>query len=283
MYTRWSIVLANAIATATLFAADELPTDPEQPLEIEPPLLIGNRARIGSLIVPKLRLGKCRPTLNLAKLEADLARAKKSAASGERLYRGGIIAKVEAEDRALKVVRLEAKLAEAQLQETKRQVEAEKSSDESADAKPDVVAQAEAAAARAVEQRQQAEFEAALRNLQRQQKLLALGSGRKADVNRAQQKLVELQRVRRTDSLAIASASTEMRRAFLLLMLTCSVIESCELKTVDERLVEFGEIVRQRLAPAIRAGRCPPSAAARHAHRIQARTTAGSLRGERGG
>jgi hypothetical protein len=55
------------------------------------------------------------------------------------------------------------------------------------------VADAEAAARRAAEERHRAEIEQAFRNLQRQQKLLALGSGRKADVNRAEQKLAELQ------------------------------------------------------------------------------------------
>jgi multidrug resistance efflux pump len=58
----------------------------------------------------------------------------------------------------------------------------------------EALAQAEEAAARAAEERNRAELDAAQRNLQRQQKLLALGSGRKADVNRAQEKLAELQR-----------------------------------------------------------------------------------------
>ena len=44
------------------------------------------------------------------------------------------------------------------------------------------------------EQCHRAELEAALRNLQRQKKLLALGSARKSDVNRAEEKLAELQR-----------------------------------------------------------------------------------------
>jgi glycerol dehydrogenase-like iron-containing ADH family enzyme len=47
-----------------------------------------------------------------------------------------------------------------------------------------------------VKQRQQAELEQALRNLQRQQKLLALGSGRKADVTRAEARVAELQQAK---------------------------------------------------------------------------------------
>jgi hypothetical protein len=188
---RWSVLLANAMIALAVFAADELPTqDPDEPLEIEPPLLIGNRAPDGSLVAAPQGADAAPADVDLVRLKSDLARAKKNAASGERLYKSGIIAKVEAEERALKVIRLVAKLAEARLQEAKRQAEAGNPSEGSAQD----VAQAEAAVERAAEECRRAELEAALRNLQRQQKLLALGSGRKADVNRAEQKLAELQR-----------------------------------------------------------------------------------------
>jgi len=95
---------------------------------------------------------------------------------------------LEAEQRALKVVQLTAELAEARLQAAKSQV----GTTENADAVTEV-ADAEEAAKRAAEERHRAEIEQALRNLQRQQKLLALGSGRKADVHRAEKKLAELQ------------------------------------------------------------------------------------------
>jgi hypothetical protein len=187
---RWSVLLANALMAFAVFAADELPTaDPGELLEIEPPLLIGNRGPDGSIVVGPKGSAVAPADVDLARLESDLARARKSAASGERLYKGGIIAKVEAEERVLKVIRLEAKLADARLQEAKGQVETGKGSEESAQE----VAQAEEVAARAAAERNRAEMEAALRNLQRQKKLLALGSGRKADVNRAEQKLAELQ------------------------------------------------------------------------------------------
>lgn len=179
---RWSFCLANAFVALGVFAAEDLPTpDSDQPLEIEPPLLIGQRAPDGSLIVPKSAADTNPNEVDLLKLESDLARAKKGAASGERLYRAGIIAKVEAEERALKVVRLEAKLAEAKLQEAQQSAE-----------RPENLTAIEAAAEHAAKECQRAELEAALRNLQRQQKLLALGSGRKADVNRAERKLSEL-------------------------------------------------------------------------------------------
>jgi hypothetical protein len=93
---------------------------------------------------------------------------------------------VEAEQRALRVVQLEAMLAEARLEEARKAAaQTGKSESEIADI-------AEAARI-ATERRHQAEIEAALRNLQRQKKLLALGSAHKSDVNRAEEKLAELQ------------------------------------------------------------------------------------------
>ena len=106
---RWSVLLASAVVALAVFAADELPTaDPDEALEIEPPLLIGNRAPDGSIVVAPKGSEVAPVDVDLARLESDLARARKSAASGERLYKGGIIAKVEAEERVLKVIRLEA-------------------------------------------------------------------------------------------------------------------------------------------------------------------------------
>jgi hypothetical protein len=183
---------------ASAFAADELPSaDESQPLDIEPPLLIQNRAPDGSL--PDSR-ANAPGDLDVAKLQTDLERAKKSAASGERLYKAGILAKVEAEERSVKVVRLEAKLAEAELAAAKAKVEDLKASgggDEAfvreLQAAEALVADATANTERAAAARRAAEVEAAARNVERQQKLLALGSGHKADVNRAQEKLAKLQ------------------------------------------------------------------------------------------
>ena len=129
-----------------------------------------------------------------------LEKAKKTAASGERLYKSGIIAKVDAENRALKVIRLEADLAEAKLELAKQNLEVQQvrldageiSSEELENAKSllaGATKEAESAAAR----KNQAELDAAELNLRRQQKLLAMGSGRKSEVNRAQEKLSTLQ------------------------------------------------------------------------------------------
>lgn len=172
-------------------ANDEFPLpshDGEEPGEIEPPLLITSRARDGS--IPDLPgITTEAPPPDVAKLEADLIRAQKRAAGADRLFRAGIIAKVDAEQRALKVVQLEAAVAQARLDAAK--AKAESTGDNATEGR---VADAEKAAQRAMEERERAELEAAMRNLQRQQKLMALGSGRKADVARAEAKVAELQR-----------------------------------------------------------------------------------------
>ena len=187
---RWIGALLCSIALLTAGANDDVPLpthDGEEPGEIEPPLLIQSRARDGS--IPDLPgTATESASVDVAKLEGDLLRAQKRAAGADRLYRAGIIAKVEAEQRALKVVQLEAAIAQARLDAAK--ATAESTGDAATEA---IVASAEASAKRALEERQRAELESAFRNLQRQQKLLALGSGRKADVNRAEAKLAELQ------------------------------------------------------------------------------------------
>ena len=179
----------------SLMAEDELPTDPAEPLEIEPPLLIQeipsrDRARSTSEVASEL---------DPERIQIALENAKKSAASGERLFRSGVIAKLEAENRALKVVRLESDLANARL-EVARQIVAiqqsrfdarEISQSELETVKSALVAATDEAVS-ATARRQKAELDAALLNLSRQKKLLALGSGRKSEVTRAEEKVAAL-------------------------------------------------------------------------------------------
>lgn len=183
-------MLLCSIAILSAGANEDLPLpsrDGEEPGEIEPPLLIMSRARDGS--IPDLRgVSREAPPADVAKLETDLIRAQKRAAVADRLYKAGIIAKIDAEQRVLKVVQLEAALAQARLNAAK--AKAESTGDAATEAQ---VADAEQAAKLALEERRRAELDAAFQNLQRQQKLLALGSGRKADVNRAEAKVAELQ------------------------------------------------------------------------------------------
>lgn len=179
-----------ALAATTLLAQT-----PDESFEIEPALLPQNLTTAS----PAPKTDSPEPVVDVSKLEKDLERARKIAAGAERLFKIGALAKVEAEARALKVVRLEAQLQEARLAHAKeealsQQKEASGSNETktNADATEAELAHAIQAAHAAAAKRQQAELEAAEINLFRQQKLLALGSGSKASVRRAEQKLVEL-------------------------------------------------------------------------------------------
>jgi len=99
----------------------------------------------------------------------------------------------------LKVVRLESDLANAQLARAKNdlaaqesQVAAGESTKDELEAAKATMAQLTEAVQAATAKRERAELDAAEANLRRQQKLLALGSAHKSDVNRAQEKLAEL-------------------------------------------------------------------------------------------
>ena len=190
-----SAAIAQELPTEELPKPGELPVAHGEMLEIEPPLLITTRGPDGSLPDPRSSKPE---NVDIAKLEKDLGRATRNAAGAERLFKAGIISKVEMEERGLRVIRLQASLESARLEAAKRaaQEQKERGGEVAAadlEASEQSVAEAEQAAARAAEERHRAELEAALRNLQRQQKLLALGSGRKADLNRAERKLAELQ------------------------------------------------------------------------------------------
>jgi ribosomal protein L31E len=186
------------LATVTL-AEDELPKDPETSVDVEPPLLIQEQPNqrglgVGSAAAPERESDPERTA-------AALEKAKRSAAAGERLFRSGVIAKVEAENRALEVVRLQADLANALWKRATAGVaslqvrlKAGKITPDELERGKSELAQATAAAQAASANRDRAEMDAALVNLQRQKKLLALGSGRKSEVNRAAEKVAALQR-----------------------------------------------------------------------------------------
>ena len=184
---------------ATLLAQEELPKNPEEAMDIEPPLLIQETPNRNLVYTtPGNPDEKPQPDPDL--IAASLEKAKKSAASGERLYKSGIIAKVDAENRALKVIRLEAELAGAKLELAKQNVAVQQTrleAGEIAAAEVETAKSMELAATKEAElaaaKKDKAELDAAMLNLRRQQKLLAMGSGRKAEVNRAQEKLSALQ------------------------------------------------------------------------------------------
>jgi hypothetical protein len=198
MFRQLALVFLIA-STATLGAQEELPKNPEEPMDIEPPLLI-QEAPNQNVVYTRPDTPDQKATPDLDRLTASLEKARKSAASGERLYRGGIIAKVDAENRGLKVIRLEAELAEGKLELAKQNVatqearlEAGEISRSEVDAAKSAELDAMKEAGAAIAKKEKAELDAAELNLRRQQKLLAMGSGRKSAVNRAQEKVSELQ------------------------------------------------------------------------------------------
>jgi hypothetical protein len=195
------LALLFAVLAANLFAQD--PSKDPDSFDIEPPLLIPNRGdeSPGGQPAPS-------PTrdVDLAKLEKEFERAKRSAAGAERLCKMGALSKLEAEQRVLRLVHLEFDLANARLLVAKeKMLDKEKQLSAGEIAKNDI-AQTETTLAFAIEaahaastKREQADIAAAEANVYRQQKLLALGSARKSDVERAIQKLTELES-RRSDT-----------------------------------------------------------------------------------
>lgn len=194
MVRRFAFPFAVFLA-ASLLAEEELPQDPSEPLDIEPPLLIQEIPTRG----PVQSTPGIAADLDPERIEIALEKAKRSATGGERLFRSGVIAKLEAENRHLKVVRLEAELATARLEVATQNVASQQLRFDAAEipesdleiAKSTLVAATNEAAS-STTRREKAELDAALLNLSRQKKLLALGSGRKSEVSRAEEKVAAL-------------------------------------------------------------------------------------------
>jgi hypothetical protein len=195
--TRGLAFFFSAALLLTASAEEDSITDNVDSFDIEPPLLIPNR---GDEPLPDVAVpASPGASADLAQLEKNLERAKRNAAGAERLYKIGVLSKVEAEQRALRVVRLEAELENARLARAKEEIAQKKKQLAAREIAKEELTQAEALLARAIEaaraasvKRERAEVEAAETNLRRQRKLLNLGSGRKSDVVRAEQKLAEL-------------------------------------------------------------------------------------------
>ena len=179
------LALAMAVCAADQSAANK--SEEPDSFDVEPPILKQNLS------------DEPLPDGDMARLEKQLQRAKQNAAGAERLYKIGVLAKMEVEQRLLKVTRGESDLANARVARAKEEL-AEKESqlatgeitkDELESIKT-ALAQLTEAAQVATAKRERAELEAAEANLRRQQKLLKLGIAGKDDVDRAQEKLAEL-------------------------------------------------------------------------------------------
>ena len=174
------------------FAADQTNNSDEPgELDIEPPILKQNLSdELAEAATPDGDVTRC---------EKKLERSKRNAAGAERLWRIGVLAKVEVEQRALKVVKCEAEVASARVVQAKGVVAEQESRVASGEATKQelevtktALAQLIEAEQKAVAKRESAELEFAEANLRRQQRLLQLGSAHKSDVTNAEEKLAEL-------------------------------------------------------------------------------------------
>ena len=178
-------------ALIALAADQSSNSDDPSEFDIEPPILKQNLsdelAEAGT------------PDGDVARCEKKLERSKRNAEGAERLWRIGVLAKVEVEQRALKMIKCETELASArvaQAKETVAQQESRVASGETTKQELEVaktaLAQLSEAEQKAVAKRETAELEFAEANLRRQQRLLRLGSAHKSDVTNAEEKLAEL-------------------------------------------------------------------------------------------
>ena len=181
------------LTSAMIALAADQSSNSDEPgeFDIEPPILKQNLsdelAEAGT------------PDGDVARCDKKLERAKRNAAGAERLWKIGVLAKVEVEQRALKMVKCETELASArvaQAKETVAQQESRVASGETTKQELEVaktaLAQLIEAEQKAVAKRETAELEFAEANLRRQQRLLKLGSAHKSDVTNAEEKLAEL-------------------------------------------------------------------------------------------
>jgi len=193
--TRLVALPVTLLATMMVALAEQSPENQsEEPdsFDIEPPILKENLSE-------ESLSATTAPDSDVARLEKQFERAKRNAASAERLSKIGVLSKMEVEQRFLRVVRCESDLANARLAEAKEEVTAQESQVATGESTKDeleaakiALAQLTEAAELAAQKRERAELDFAEANLHRQEKLLRLGSARKSDVNRAQEKLAEL-------------------------------------------------------------------------------------------
>jgi hypothetical protein len=193
--TRGFVLPAAFLATVMLAAAGDQSrrNKSEEPdsFDIEPPILKQN--------LNLLPAATPAPDADAARLEKRFEQAKQNAEGVERLCKIGVLSKVEMEQRLLRVVQYECKLADARLAFCKGEVaelesrvaSGENAKDELANARA-TLAQLTEAVQIATAKRERAELEAAEANLRRQQKLLKLGAANESDVSRAEEKLADL-------------------------------------------------------------------------------------------
>ncbi len=182
-------IFVALLAVATALAEDDLPKRGATDLLDVEPTLMPNRAELPEPATDH----------SVARLEVEVERARNNAAAGERLFRSGILSKVEAETRVLKLVRLTADLAatrlaaaETEATEMRAKSAAQHVSKDALEATETALVSATADARKTAAARDTAEIKAAELNVSRRRQLLASGIGRKSDVQRAEDQLAAL-------------------------------------------------------------------------------------------
>jgi len=185
-------LLATVMLTLAADQSPENKSEEPEPFDVEPPILKQN-------LSDELSPAPGTPDAEVARLEKQLGRAKRNAEGAERLYKIGVLAKMEVEQRLLKVVRCESDLVNARVAsatekvaELQSRVASGENAKEELEAAKATLAQLSEAAQIAGAKRERADLEAAETNLRRQQKLLKLGIAQKSDVTDAQEKLAQL-------------------------------------------------------------------------------------------
>ena len=113
--TRLVALPVTLLATMMVALAEQSPENQsEEPdsFDIEPPILKENLSADSPSAAPT-------SDDDVARLEKQLERAKRNAASAERLCKIGVLSKMEVEQRFLRVVRCESDLANARLADAK--------------------------------------------------------------------------------------------------------------------------------------------------------------------
>jgi hypothetical protein len=196
---RSAFLLAIAIATA---AAQELPK-PTGATELNPKLILTDVPDAPLLLEPlpgaaSSTNGPAAP-MDVVKLEAAVENARKGAAFRERMWKAGVLSKLESEQAAMRVVRLTKDLANARLEAAKRDVDEKRKQEPADDAAKAALAGAEAHLATATSEAQdaatkwdEAQRAAAELRVQRERKLVSLGVEPKMALKQAEAALQKL-------------------------------------------------------------------------------------------
>jgi hypothetical protein len=184
--------VAFALATSAL-CAQELPKKGAGlDADLEPKLML-NDLPSGPLPAPAGLAAAAPVSLDVAKLESDLAKAKKTAAWYQRLFKEGVLAKIEAENAALKIIRITRDLETARVQVLTRDVEEKRQRAEKGEVSKESLAEAETALATATATAtaanttwSESQRAAAELRVQRERRLLAVGAGSRYSVKKAE-------------------------------------------------------------------------------------------------